>query len=644
MGPIATHVSRPSASVLIAGATAVDLAWYLRAMYRFTGRPGGVLDDAYIHFQFATTLAQGHPFEWTPGGGYSTGATSVLWPVLLAPGYWLGFREERLALWAAALGAVALWTCAWCTYRILGDALGSPGWGALGAALVLTSGPLSWGCFGGMEVPLVAVMAIGIVRAVQTGSRRTAMILAALLPLARPEWTAVTVAVVLRYSVGERRAGPVLALAPLTLYLALNLALTGRMATSGAVAKSLWYDPELTALGAARTWAAQGIDLVPMLLAGSGLVPFGTLVLAAIGTIRSSPAIRWAALSALIALLATVTVADPFRQEQRYQIPVLPLILVTVVAGVAAVTSRAGTPRGRRGIAVGFGALLLGSQCAHARHYNDALAYGCRDIHGQQVEMGRWMRDHLPRGSRIALNDAGAIPLYSGLPAIDLVGLGTSAFTEPWRNGEGALFEALERLPTDRRPRYFAIYRNWVKLPDLFGPVVHKVSLSDNRTCGESEKFLFEARWDALHSGDHPLLPHPGIPVDEVDVADLDSEGAHDYEVDRPARTIYRREPCQGTWVAEGGRVMHAFERMRVRVSPGRDAHLVWRTDGGAPGRVRVLVDGRLAGSIAWPAERQFVEPEVPLPASLFVRERPEIRVELEGPGEMSSFHYWVFQ
>ncbi len=599
MRSIATHVSRPSASVLIAGATAVDLAWYLRAMYRFTGRPGGVLDDAYIHFQFATTLAQGHPFEWTPGGGYSTGATSVLWPVLLAPGYWLGFREERLALWAAALGAVALWTCAWCTYRILGDALGSPGWGALGAALVLTSGPLSWGCFGGMEVPLVAVMAIGIVRAVQTGSRRTALILAALLPLARPEWTAVTVAVVLRYSVGERRAGPVLALAPLTLYLALNLALTGRMATSGAVAKSLWYDPELTALGAARTWAAQGIDLVPMLLAGSGLVPFGTLVLAAIGTIRPSPAVRWAALSALIALLATVTVADPFRQEQRYQIPALPLILVAVVAGAAAVTSRAGTPRGRRGIAVGFGALLLGSQCAHARHYNDALAYGCRDIHGQQVTMGRWMRDHLPRGSRIALNDAGAIPLYSGLPAIDL---------------------------------------------DLFGPVVHKVSLSDNRTCGEPEKFLFEARWDALHSGDRPLLPHPGIPVDEVDVADLESEGAHDYEVDRPARTIYRREPCQGTWVAEGGRVMHAFERMRVRVSPGRDAHLVWRTDGGAPGRVRVLVDGRLAGSIAWPAERQFVEPEVPLPASLFVRERPEIRVELEGPGEMSSFHYWVFQ
>ena len=37
-------------------------------------------------------------------------------------------------------------------------------------------------------------------------------------------------------------------------------------------------------------------------------------------------------------------------------------------------------------------------------------------------------------------------------------------------------------------------------------------------------------------------------------------------------------------------------------------------------------------------------EPEVVLPAALLARERPELRVELDAPGEMSTFHYWVLQ
>jgi hypothetical protein len=635
---------RPPDATITAVAAAVALTWFLRAMYRYTGRPGGALDDAYIHFQYATRLAQGHFFEWTPGGGYSTGATSVLWPVLLAPGYWLGFREERMALWAAALGAAGLWLCAWCACRILTDALGSPAAGALGAALVLTSGPILWGCFSGMEVPLVAALAMGLARAVQTGARRAALAVAALLPLARPEWAPVTVAAVLYHARLERRLRPVLALAPFAAYLALNLALTGRMATNGAVARSLWYDADLTAMGAARTWLAQAIDLVRGPLTSSSLVPFGTSVVAAAGVIRPSRAVRWAGLAALLALLATVTVADPYRQQHRYQIPALPLVFVAVVAGVAALASLAASARARRFAAGTLAAVLLASQWAYVPQYYDALAYGCRDIHGQQVEMGRWMAGHLPRGSRIALNDAGAIPLFSGLPALDLVGLGTPAFTAAWREGEGAVFEALERLPPERRPRYLAIYVGWVRLPDLYGRVLHKATLTDNRTCGEYEKVLFAARWDVLDSGVRPVLPHPGSVVDEVDVADLESERAHDYAIDRPARTFYRRGLSVGTSVAEGGRVMHAFERWRARVTPGRDASLVWRTDGAAPARVRVMVDGQLAGALDLPPAAELVEPQVPLPAAVLSRARPEIRVELEGAGEMPSFHYWVLQ
>jgi hypothetical protein len=647
-GPRAPEAGLSRADGLVAAAisvaTLVQTAWFLRAMHRFTGAPGGVLDDAYIHFQFATQLARGHFFEWTPGGGYSTGATSMLWPVLLAPAYWLGLREGRMALWAAALGAIALWVSAWGAYRILSEALGSRRWGGVGAALVTTSGAFLWGCFGGMEVPLVAAMVVGVVRARQSSRRRTALVLAALLPLARPDWMPVTLLVAGLYALEERRLWPLTALAPATAGMALNLALTGHVATNAALSRLLAFDPNLTWPGVARTWSRQAVELFRDHLGRSRLLPFGAPVLAAIGAIRPSRAVRLAALSALIGLLATVTVADPFRQSNRYQLPALPALLIAAVAGVATLVSVLPSTRVRAAVAAGFAVVLIGSQVSSLARHNDAFAHGCRDIRLQQVEMGRWMRAHLPPGTRIALNDAGAIPLFSQLPALDLIGVATPGFPAEWREGEGAVYEALERLPTDHRPQYFVIYPRWVNLPDLLGPVVHTVSIADNRTCGEAEKVLFQARWDVAHSGDQPLLAHAGTIVDEVDVADLESERAHEYATDRPSRTIYRRERCQGSWVSEGGRVMHVFERMRVTLAPGREAHLVWRTDAWQPARVRVLVDGRVAARTALSEVRAFVEPEVTLPATLMTRARPEIRVELEEPGEMSTFHYWVLQ
>ena len=63
------------------------------------------LDDTYIYFGHARSWALGHPFAWYPGNGYSSGATSVLYPLLLAPLWAVGFRASSLGL-AAALLAV----------------------------------------------------------------------------------------------------------------------------------------------------------------------------------------------------------------------------------------------------------------------------------------------------------------------------------------------------------------------------------------------------------------------------------------------------------------------------------------------------------------------------------------------------------
>ena len=44
---------------------------------------GAPLDDAWIHFQFARNLSQGHGFSYNPGQP-TPGSTAPLWTLLLA--------------------------------------------------------------------------------------------------------------------------------------------------------------------------------------------------------------------------------------------------------------------------------------------------------------------------------------------------------------------------------------------------------------------------------------------------------------------------------------------------------------------------------------------------------------------------------
>ena len=123
----------------------------LSAVLGKLGHPGAALDDAYIHFQYARALAEGHPLRFQPGEPISSGATSVLWPIVLAPFWALGAKGNAI-LWPAwffsfcALGALS-WEAAQLTQKLAGRAAAA---GA--AALVLAFGGFLWFAAGGMEV------------------------------------------------------------------------------------------------------------------------------------------------------------------------------------------------------------------------------------------------------------------------------------------------------------------------------------------------------------------------------------------------------------------------------------------------------------------------------------------------------------
>jgi hypothetical protein len=145
------------------------------------------LDDAYIHFQYARVLAEGHPYQYNPGLPPSSGATSFLYPYLLAVGYLLGFQGLSLGLWAMGIGALALALMAWIVYRF-GLLFQAPVWlAAVVAAGFELNGAVTWHAMSGMETGLAILFTFYTLYAVACERYGHTIAGAALVALIRPE-------------------------------------------------------------------------------------------------------------------------------------------------------------------------------------------------------------------------------------------------------------------------------------------------------------------------------------------------------------------------------------------------------------------------------------------------------------------------
>ncbi len=131
-------------------------AFYGAMMAETSGEWSAPLDDVFIHFDYARSIAQGHPFEWTPGNGYSSGNTSILYPFVLAIGYLAGFTGQTLMLWAGVVAATCVFGILLACRSVFFLGVIGGDWGRIGAYLLppvfLGLGALNWSLWSGMEV------------------------------------------------------------------------------------------------------------------------------------------------------------------------------------------------------------------------------------------------------------------------------------------------------------------------------------------------------------------------------------------------------------------------------------------------------------------------------------------------------------
>ncbi len=655
-------------------------AWLARVTTRNVlakaGEPAVPLDDAYIHFQYARSLAEGRFFAFQAGEGYTSGATSLLWPAMLAPFYAVGLRDTAI-IWAAwGLGFLFLGLLAWETTalarKLAGDACGY----AAGAA-TLGFGGYTWFAASGMEVTLLAYLlartargcaewAEGSAHERTRGRARTLLALSLLGPLARPEGTLASAMVLLTLAafpleLGKRLPGRALAalalLGPLVPPL-INRVLTGHFSTTTTQVKwlvgnpyyagpALWgairanLDIFYRTLMDGREWSA---IFLPQ---GSQPVMLASLVAIPVAGARAGK--RYRALLVLLialAMLTPTTYLSFLWNRLRYLWPFAFAWCVGIgclgrLIGDLLATFR---PRYALGGPVVAGG-LAGMLAHHLSWTIDDVSQSSYAIHNQQVKLGRWAREWLPADARVGLNDTGAIAYFSGRRTFDVVGLTTPEEARYWVAGAGSRFEHYERLHREspaRLPTHFIVYPHWMAVEPVLGKELTRATVREQSILGGPTMIAYEARWDRLHTGELPLEPIVGEVVDALDVADLESEAAHGYDVavgggtDAACRVSTHTDPDERVR-ADGGRGGRVRDRFRLTFPASKPATLVarWSSEEGAT--VTVDVDGTRLERVsippgAWTERRVDVPPQ-----------RGPAEVEVASvDGAFGSLHYWV--
>ncbi|WP_338046557.1 hypothetical protein [Polyangium spumosum] len=668
----------PLAASLVLGALAV------RGILERAGRPALPLDDAFIHLQYARRLAEGHFFSYMPGEGYTTGATSLLWPLALAPLHLLGLRGLSF-VWATwLLGTLAHAALAVeagrLARRLAGRAAG------VGATLMcLGFGAFAWFAWSGMETIPFAWMLLRTARVsaaycepdprAPAPGRRHAIEVAAfglLTPLVRPEGavaSALAVAALASRPSGEgkprRLVALVPAMGPLVVPL-LHLVIAGHAASSTTMVKWLPANPAYDRAGVI-TFVQSNLRLLWQSVLDGGewsavFVPENFLVPTILGVgalvFRAHrERLPWHGAFVLALVLATAlpcTYLSFLWNRVRYVWPfygahfVLLACLAREIGGLARRFGKTQAPV--TPIVLG---LFTGALVTKLPWTLSDLATSARAIDHQQVTLGFWARENLPRDARIGVNDTGAIAYVSERRTFDVVGLTTEGESRYWTFGAGSRFEHYEKLSAERRPTHFIVYPQWMACPPVLGEELHRETVVDQSILGGPTMIAHEARWDLLGTGALPRVATPeGALADEIDVSDLESEETHGYArlgaSDQDNVAVMAEAPrgeeedTPPAEIADGGRMRRSLDRFSTNLAQGRAAALVLRVSADTDVELVVRAGGIEVGSARIPAG-PWVERVVMIPPDR-VWARTELEVTPREGGVFHAFHYWLYQ
>jgi hypothetical protein len=498
---------------LTAAAFALPLtlaAYYEWLAWRSTA-PGFPLDDAWIHAQFARNLASGRGFSYT-GPQWVSGSTAPFWTVLLAAGY--AFTHD-IVIAAKVLGLSLQVATAWLAGRLIGWLTDSRLVAGIAAVMVGSVPIMVWGAVSGMEVALSACLVVAGLFSYFRGAARSSptavlpgVALLTLAALARPENLAILGIVLLDLATRRhqlRQYAVRMALAIIVAIVTLAPAVLLSYATIGRPLPTTFYaksGPGLfravqnrdatVARKALSVHAPEAMRQFAVVLGNELGMAAWLVPLAAVVLLVRTPHRRAAALLLLLIVVVPFAIGAMMPQRLkpdnvRYAGQLVVLSAAVLSALMLAVVNRGLVP------VVALATLVVTPVAVRAAKGASDFALSVKNINELEVALGKWMHEHLPKGSVVAVNDVGAIAYFSGLRILDIEGLVTpEALPYRARPGRGLAFVL------DTHPDFVAIFPLWypevVARTDLFQKI-HEVRIFDNIAAGDNVLVVLSTPW-----------------------------------------------------------------------------------------------------------------------------------------------------
>lgn len=628
------------------------------------------LDDVYIHFQYAKQLALGLPYQYNVGQPPTSGATSLIYPYLLAIGYKIGFTDLWLGLWAMLVGTLALWGMLVGMFRWTQIWGVSPNY-ATCIALLAGMGCVPWHFMSGMETGLVLCALVWTCVAFAERKLRLFVIFATLLAVTRPEASlmasvaSVLMAWRLRHVVPLRRLlCLLLPMSAIGFQPALNWLITGSSVATGNQSKSIlaMIPPDWgviigrVAQNVVRMWGE--------LLTGYGqegwYLPAGLGVIALIGLglllrQREKRPIAVLLITWLLIISGAISTLDnAFWHFKRYQMPLV--VIAMLLASYALIYGwqnvRVRTLAWGYGLIWGVFGIVIGAQFGVFQFYNVGYVWA------QPYQMALWLKNNTLADSVIAVHDVGMMRYVGERNTLDIVGLTTPNASAYWRNGVGSVAQLLLR----EKPDFIASYGRghgyglaYLEATRLMQEPLAVFEIDDwqaqlNVALAGNRQAIYAPNWADLYVNPNNDLAI----VAEIDVADLSSEQLADYTWQSRYASgfiteVYdmRLPNCTSNtacmWL-DGGRLINGYESFVLnRIDTTKDLVLRTLVHPMTDGTLDIFVNNQLV------ATRTIIQQagtwfwiETTLPTSL-LRPSNTIRIVPRTDGYYMPYHHWVY-
>jgi hypothetical protein len=194
-------------------------------------------------------------------------------------------------------------------------------------------------------------------------------------------------------------------------------------------------------------------------------------------------------------------------------------------------------------------------------------------------------------------------------------------------------------------PTHFIVYPHWMSCDAVLGRELTRATVTDQSILGGTTMVAYEARYDLLHTGDRPLGPDAALaPLDELDVADLESEAAHEYDAPSGGGTdvdnLAHVHDAGDRPAADGGRGKRLYDGFRLRAG-AEPVRLVARVGAPQGARLRVSVGGKAVAELEV-TQGPWHELSVALPPADGGADR-WVEIESADGRRFVSMHYWAY-